>query len=220
MRGDVAVSGGLAYIADNMSGLLIYRFTGGAKFTSATSSVPENQPIHEILVSITDPATTTTTVNYSVAGGSATGGGVDFTLVPGTLTFAPGETTKTIGLAIHNDSIIEENETIEIEIFAPMNTVLGSPSTHTITIIDNDPEPTPTMTPTASPTQSATPSPSPSVSFTASPTVSPTVTPIAPEDAARLTGRAIIGAPGFAAPDRTGDNLLDIKDVIAALLGQ
>ena len=76
------------------------------------------------------------------------------------------------------------------------------------------------MTPTASPTQSATPSPSPSVSFTASPTVSPTVTPIAPEDAARLTGRAIIGAPGFAAPDRTGDNLLDIKDVIAALLGQ
>ena len=87
--------------------------------------------------SITDPATTTTTVNYSVAGGSRYGRREwDFTLVPGTLTFAPGETTKTIGLAIHNDSIIEENETIEIEIFAPMNTVLGSPSTHTITIID------------------------------------------------------------------------------------
>src|SRR4051812_30802625 len=57
--------------------------------------------------------TQTSSVNYSVTGGSATDGS-DYSLspAPGKLTFASGETTKTITVAINQDSDIEGLESI------------------------------------------------------------------------------------------------------------
>ncbi|MBI4640024.1 MAG: hypothetical protein HY731_04985 [Candidatus Tectomicrobia bacterium] len=77
-------------------------------------------------------------VSYSVTGGTADGEGVDYTLEAGTLTFLPGEISKTIHLNVVNDEIDEEDETIIITLSNPVNASLGVDPSHTYTIIDND----------------------------------------------------------------------------------
>ncbi|MCR9255483.1 MAG: VWD domain-containing protein [Alphaproteobacteria bacterium] len=47
--------------------------------------------------------------------------GTDYTATPGTLTFAPGETTKTIEVAITPDISIEPDETFLVGLFNPVN---------------------------------------------------------------------------------------------------
>ena len=81
------------------------------------------------------------TVGYSVNGGSATGGGVDYTLAAGTLTFAPGVTSQNISLAVVNDTTDEIDETIQVTLSSPTNATVGSIATHTYTILDDDPLP-------------------------------------------------------------------------------
>src|SRR5207247_2408934 len=78
---------------------------------------------------------------YSVTGGSATGGGVDYTLASGTLSFAPGVTNLNISLTVVNDALDEDDETIQIALSSPANATLGAITTHTYTILDNDPIP-------------------------------------------------------------------------------
>jgi len=92
----------------------------------------------------------TVTVDYAVSGGTATGGGVDFTLLgSGTLTFTPGQTANTIMLDIVNDGLDEDDETVIVELSNPSSPVLlGSPYLHTYTIID--PRPTVQFASTAS----------------------------------------------------------------------
>ena len=53
----------------------------------------------------------TATVDYATAGGTAATG-VDYTPASGTLTFAPGETSKTVPVALLQDSLDEADETI------------------------------------------------------------------------------------------------------------
>ena len=81
----------------------------------------------------------TVTVNYSVTGGNATGGGVDYTLANGTLTFTPGQTSKNIGMSIVNDAIDEGSfENVIITLSAPGNATLGTIIEHTLKILDDD----------------------------------------------------------------------------------
>ena len=53
------------------------------------------------------------TVNFATRDGTAVAG-EDYQATAGTLTFAPGETTKTITVAVHTDSIPEPTETFYI----------------------------------------------------------------------------------------------------------
>lgn len=95
--------------------------------------------------------TTTVMVNYSTtAGGTATGGGacggsVDFVSIASTgLTFSPGETSKTFDVTICGDTLNEPSETIFLSLASPTNATLGVASA-TLTITDNDPQPTVSM---------------------------------------------------------------------------
>ena len=83
----------------------------------------------------------TYTVDYTVTGGTAIGGGVDYTLIPATLTFNPGETSKTISIDIVNDGSDEEDETIIVELSNPTGpeVSLGEITQHTYTILDARP---------------------------------------------------------------------------------
>ena len=56
-----------------------------------------------------------TTVNYATATGSAIAD-TDFSNSEGTLTFAPGETTKTITVSIVADSLKEITETFQLNL--------------------------------------------------------------------------------------------------------
>ena len=91
-----------------------------------------------------------TSVNYSVTGGTATGGGVDYTLASGTVTFAAGTTTGSFSISINNDALDEDNETIIISLSNPSNCNIGTTNTFTYTINDDDPIPTIQFTSTSS----------------------------------------------------------------------
>jgi CSLREA domain-containing protein len=65
----------------------------------------------------------TVTVNYQTAGINASAG-VDFTSVNGTLTFAPGETSKTVTVPVIGDTTPETNEQFHLNLSAPVNAVL------------------------------------------------------------------------------------------------
>ncbi|HJX93926.1 MAG TPA: Calx-beta domain-containing protein [Pyrinomonadaceae bacterium] len=62
----------------------------------------------------------------------------DYSTTVGTLTFAIGETSKTISIPITDDVYSEGPETFTITLSNPTGATLGSPATATITINDND----------------------------------------------------------------------------------
>ena len=62
----------------------------------------------------------------------------DYSTTVGTLTFAIGETSKTISIPITDDVYSEGPETLTITLSNPTGATLGSPATATITINDND----------------------------------------------------------------------------------
>ena len=81
-----------------------------------------------------------TTVNYTFANGTATGGGVDFTATPGALIFTgtAGE-VRNITVAIINEVLIESNETFTVQLGTPTNGVgLTGGGTATGTIVNDD----------------------------------------------------------------------------------
>jgi hypothetical protein len=93
-------------------------------------------------VSLSAAATSTVTVDYATANGTATAGN-DYTAATGTLTFRPGEREKTIPVAVAGDTSIEPNETFAVTLSNPVNATIGQGSaTATIT---NDDTATPVM---------------------------------------------------------------------------
>jgi serralysin len=74
-------------------------------------------------------------VAYATANGTATAGS-DYTASSGTLSFAPGEISKTITINLPNDTINEPDETFSLSLSAPTNATLGSPSSVITTLTD------------------------------------------------------------------------------------
>ena len=113
-----------------------------ATFAAAASNGNENVTPATVAVNLDHavPAGKTVRVDYSVTGGTATGGGVDYTLANGTLTFNAGDATKNISIAIVNDAIVEAAETIIIAITprAGDDVVVGATASHTYTINNDD----------------------------------------------------------------------------------
>lgn len=115
-------------------------------FTSeGHSDNSESKTSVNIPVKLSKKLSTQATVDYSVTGGTATGGGVDYTLTNGALVFSPGETTKNIQLIVNDDSLDEPNETVNLMLSNPSNATLGSLSLFTYEILYND---APTALPT------------------------------------------------------------------------
>jgi hypothetical protein len=76
-------------------------------------------------VSLSASSSSTVTAQYATANGSATAGS-DYTATSGTLTFAPGETEKTISVAVTGDVTAESNETFTVTLSSPSNATLGT----------------------------------------------------------------------------------------------
>jgi hypothetical protein len=80
-------------------------------------------------------------VNYTVgsSGTSPAVAGADYTLAAGTLTFAPGETVKTVPLVIlDNDTTGDLPRTFQITLSDPVGASLNAASVFTTTIVDDD----------------------------------------------------------------------------------
>jgi Domain of unknown function (DUF4347)/Legume lectin domain/PA14 domain/Calx-beta domain/Glucose / Sorbosone dehydrogenase len=77
------------------------------------------------------------TVNYNTGNDTARGG-QDFTAVAGNVTFAPGETTKSVDIVILNDAVVEGNEIFNVALGETAGAGLGTSRTTNITILDDD----------------------------------------------------------------------------------
>ncbi|HEX9187890.1 MAG TPA: Calx-beta domain-containing protein, partial [Vicinamibacteria bacterium] len=75
--------------------------------------------------------------NYATANGSALAGS-DYTTASGTLSFDPGDTTKTINVAVLSDALVEGPETFTLTLSGPTNgTIVAGSGTATATISDS-----------------------------------------------------------------------------------
>ncbi|NNF83963.1 MAG: hypothetical protein HKM29_02280, partial [Deltaproteobacteria bacterium] len=110
-------------------------------FSLPSSTGKESSGTASVEVSLSSPSSQVVTVMYGVTGGKATGGNEDFSLTGGTLTFAPGEERKILEIPLTNDNLHEPDETIVLTLSDPENAVLGRISTHSFTIVDDDPLP-------------------------------------------------------------------------------
>jgi hypothetical protein len=75
-------------------------------------------------VTLSAPSTQPVTVAYTTGTGSATAGS-DYQTASGTLTFAPGETTRTITVPVIGDRLGEPNETFVVNLSAPTNATIA-----------------------------------------------------------------------------------------------
>jgi hypothetical protein len=106
-------------------------------FGQATYSAGEGDGTKTITVTRTGAISASADVAYSVDSGSpgtATGGGVDYTLTAGTLHFNAGETSKTFDVTIAQDSLVEGNETVGLQLTEGTTQV----ATALLSIIDDD----------------------------------------------------------------------------------
>jgi hypothetical protein len=69
----------------------------------------------------------TVTVNYATADWTATTANNDYVAANGTLTFAPGETSKLITVSINGDTTIEANENFYVNLSGATNALLADP---------------------------------------------------------------------------------------------
>jgi len=67
----------------------------------------------------------TVTVNFATANGTAKTSDNDYAATSGTLTFAPGETTKTITVAVKGDRKKEANETFFMNLSGAVNALIA-----------------------------------------------------------------------------------------------
>lgn len=75
-------------------------------------------------VSLSQAATGPVTVNYATADGTATAG-QDYVAKSGTITFAAGETQKTVSITINGDKVAERDESLTLKLSAPTGATLA-----------------------------------------------------------------------------------------------
>ncbi len=117
------------------------------QFASASASANESAKKIDITVS-RGIGSGTASVNYTTSDtaganncsviSNVASSRCDYLLTLGTLQFAPGETSKTISVLITDDVYVEGNENFTITLSSPVGTALGTPSSATLTIVDND----------------------------------------------------------------------------------
>jgi chitinase len=75
-------------------------------------------------VTLSAPSGQTVTVNYATENDTATAPG-DFIAVSGTLTFAPGETTKPVRISVVGNNTVEPDETFKVKLLTPTNATVA-----------------------------------------------------------------------------------------------
>jgi hypothetical protein len=83
----------------------------------------------------------TVTVQWHTATGTARAS--DFVGAPGTLSFAPGQTTRTITVNVNGDTTLEDYEYFSVQLASPIYAILGN--AHEQVEIKNDEKPTMTV---------------------------------------------------------------------------
>jgi len=116
---------------------------GAGSFTAFAAGVTEGG-VAQVMVNRVNGSAGSVTVNYASANDTATAGS-DYTAVAGVLTFADGETQKTVLIPTTDDAFYEGSEQFRFLLSNASGTAgVNTPSTN-VTINDNDPAPSLTV---------------------------------------------------------------------------
>jgi hypothetical protein len=109
------------------------------QFSASRFVVGENAGSVTLRVTRTGDRSSAVTVNFATRDDTATAG-LDYVATSGTLSFAPGETVKTITVRILEDASGEGPETFIVTLSAPTgNGILGGRARVPVDIVDNEP---------------------------------------------------------------------------------
>ncbi|MFC5649782.1 Calx-beta domain-containing protein [Paenibacillus solisilvae] len=147
------------YEGDEQFSVSLFNPTGGASvgsLSSANVTITDNDPAIHLQLSAstyygieesgwvtvkvirTGSAEEAVTVNYATVSGSAKAA-ADFTSASGKLTFAKGETSKTIKIKLFDDKLKELNESFSMQLSNPAGgAVLGAQASAAVSILDAD----------------------------------------------------------------------------------
>ena len=110
---------------------------GTLQFSAATARVVEGGTA-TLTVVRTAGIGGTVTVPYTVGGGTATSG-TDYVATSGTLTFAPGASSRTLTVRTLDNTVVDGDRTVVVSLGTPTGgATLGTPGSLVLTIADND----------------------------------------------------------------------------------
>jgi len=104
--------------------------------TVSDAVADESSTALTFVVTLSAPATEVVSVSYNNSNVTAANGS-DYTAQSGTLTFAVGETSKTVSIPVLNTAGAEPTEMMALNLFSAVNATIGRPLAYG-TIFDND----------------------------------------------------------------------------------
>ena len=131
-------SGGASLVPYPTAVLTIFDDDVTLSFSSPTYSVTESFTNVTIPVFRSGATDVTSTVQYTIADGTATAASSDYSGVNGTLIFAPGVVSNSFTVSVFDDAIVEGNETVILTLLNPTGGLLGGQPSAVLSIIDND----------------------------------------------------------------------------------
>lgn len=93
------------------------------KLSVADASAPRGSTLN-FAVTLNNPSPTPVTVEYSTANGTAIAG-VDYRATSGTLNFAPGDLSKTVGVPVLDDHGDKPSASFRLELLSPSGATIG-----------------------------------------------------------------------------------------------
>ncbi|MCP4692092.1 MAG: PKD domain-containing protein, partial [Desulfobacterales bacterium] len=128
----------MATITDNDASPTIY-------FTTSSQSRWEHWGVINVTARLSAPSGRYVHAPVSL-GGSATGGGTDYSFSVTTISIPTGWISRTYTISLNNDALDEHNETVSVTMGSPAYAIRGAPYVHTATILDDDATPTVSFT--------------------------------------------------------------------------
>jgi len=111
----------------------------GISISDATVTEGHSGTIDAIFtVTLSSVSNQTVTVAYATANNTATAGS-DYQSKSGVLTFAPGETSKTITVTVNGDTLVESTETFFLDLCCQTNATIADDGRGVGTIVNDDP---------------------------------------------------------------------------------
>jgi hypothetical protein len=149
-RGSYAVNAAKSYYTFNPTGLSFNNLGADRKadfaalqdarllvFSAPDYSASEGAGSFALNITRSGDPSSTATVDYRTSDGTASQR-TDYTIVSGSLTFAPGETGKTFSVSLIDNAFVDGSRTVRLTLSNPIGASLGPQGEAILTIMDND----------------------------------------------------------------------------------